>query len=483
MAQTVLAGLEPAAVFSWFEKICAIPHGSTHTRAIRDFCVKFAEDRGLRVRPDAHNNVVIWKAATPGYETHPAVILQGHLDMVCEKEPGCDLDFRTEGLRLCVDGDRVFARGTTLGGDDGIAMAYALAILDSATIPHPPLEVIFTSDEEIGMLGAAELDPAGLEGRVLLNIDSEEEGVLTVSCAGGATCTIAMPVQAAPASGRLYRLEVTGLTGGHSGVEIHKGRANANKLLGEALRLLSNAVTPRLAGMQGGTKDNAITRSAWALFVAPEADEALIQSVTAACEQELRQRYADVEPHLQLACRPDSTGVSEVWDTESSARAIRLLSEVPNGVQAMSRDMEGLVETSLNLGILKVTGDTLELTFSVRSSVGRDKTCLTAVLRGIAEQYGALYFEKGDYPAWEYRKESPLRELMVKIYEEQYGSRPEVVAVHAGLECGLFSGKLPGLDCVSFGPNMSEIHTTRECMSVASVGRVWRYLLTVLERL
>lgn len=483
MMQSVLAGLEPAAVFSWFEKLCAIPHGSTHTRAISDFCVAFAEERGLRYRQDEANNVVIWKDASPNRKDRPAVILQGHLDMVCEKEPGCDLDFRTDGLQLAVDGDRIYARGTTLGGDDGIAVAYALAVLDADDLVHPPIEAVFTTDEEIGMLGAAAIDLSDLKGRTLLNIDSEEEGILTVSCAGGATCTIAMPYLTAPASGQLYRLEVAGLTGGHSGVEIDKGRANANKVLGETLHLLRKAAKLRLANLQGGAKDNAIPREAQALFVASAADEKLLQSVTAACAQEYRQRYAATEPSLRITCQPDNEGVAEVWNQESSDQAIRLLCEVPNGIQAMSRDIEGLVETSLNLGIVKVTGDTVELTFSVRSSVRRDKECLTAVLHGIAESYGAVYFQKGDYPAWEYRRESPLRELMIQVYEEQYGAKPQVVAIHAGLECGVLADKLPGLDSVSFGPNLTEIHTTRESMSISSVARVWRYLLTILERL
>ena len=483
MSQPVLAGLEPAAVFDWFEKLCAIPHGSTHTRAISDFCMEFAKARGLRCRQDEANNVIIWKAASPGYEDHPGVILQGHLDMVCEKEPDCDIDFLTDGLRLAVDGDKVYAQGTTLGSDDGIAVAFALAILDSDTIRHPAMTAIFTTDEEIGMLGAAELDLSDVDARILLNVDSEVEGVLTVSCAGGATCTIAMPYLTAPASGTLYRVDVTGLAGGHSGVEIHKGRANANKVMGETLRLFRKAVPLRLAGVWGGTKDNAITRSAYALFVAPAEAETKFSSIAAAFQQELREHYGAADPEVTITCRPDNTGVAEVWDQNSTDQAIRLLNEVPNGVQAMSRDIEGLVETSLNLGIVKVTGDTLELTFSVRSSVGRDKEYLTTILRGIAENYGAVYFQKGDYPAWEYRKDSPLRDLMVKVYEEQYGKEPEVVAIHAGLECGLLAGKLPGLDSVSFGPNLSEIHTTRESMSVSSVARTWKYLLTILERL
>lgn len=483
MYSSVLTGLEPAAVFYWFEQLAAIPRGSTRCRAVSDFCMEFARQRGLRCRQDAAYNVVIWKDASPGYEAHPAVILQGHLDMVCAKDPDCDLDLKTDGLRLAVDGDRVYARGTTLGGDNGIAVAMALALLDDAQAVHPPLEAVFTTDEEIGMDGAAALDTSDLRGRLLLNMDSEEEGVLTVSCAGGTTSTIAMPFVTAPATGDLYRLEVSGLTGGHSGLEIHKGRANANVLLGSALRLLNRAAALRLADLGGGTKDNAIPQSAWALLVAPANAGEALERATEALEQELRTAYADTDPGLTLTLRRDNTGVARIWDRDSSVRIMRLLGELPNGVQAMSREIEGLVETSLNLGVLKVAGGTVKLIFSVRSSLERDKQYLTAILKSTAEQYGAVYFQQGDYPAWEYRKDSPLRDTMAAVYHELYGKDLQVAAIHAGLECGLLAAKLPGLDCVSFGPNLSHVHTTAESMSVASVARTWQYLRAVLERL
>lgn len=483
MENLVLHGLEPAAVFYWFEQFTAIPHGSTNTKKISDFCVAFAHERSLRVRQDAANNVIIWKDGTAGYENHPPVMLQGHIDMVCAKDPDCDLDLQRDALRLCVDGDKVYAQGTTLGGDNGIAAAYALAILDANDIPHPPLEVVLTTDEEIGMLGAAELDCSDLKSRILLNIDSEEEGVLTVGCAGGMRCTIALPYLTAPARGQLYRLSISGLCGGHSGVEIDKGRANANKLLGETLRLLSEACPIRIASIAGGSQDNAIPNLAHALIVAPGEQASLLAAVCEEFAKEMRGIYSSAEPNLSITCTLDNSGVTEVWDEESTRRVIRALNEVPNGIQTMSRDIEGLVQTSLNLGIVEQAGDSVKLTFALRSSVDSEKAYLCAVLRGIAESYGALFFTQGDYPAWEYRKDSPLRDTMLAVYEAQYGTSPEVVTIHAGLECGLLGAKLPGLDSVSFGPNLSEIHTTRESLSVASVERTWRYLLGILAHL
>ncbi len=480
MSANVLAGLEPQAVFGWFEKLCAIPHGSGNVTAIGDFCVQFARERGLRCRKDEIGNVVIWKDASPGYEDHPAVIIQGHLDMVCEKDPDCDLDFKRDGLRLAVDGDRLYAKGTTLGGDDGFAVACALAVLDDGTLRHPPLEALLTADEEIGLLGATALDPSGLKGRVLLNLDSEEEGILTVSCAGGATAQITLPVNRAPAEGTRYRLEVSGLEGGHSGSEIHKGGGNANKVLAEALTVLDCASPLRLAGVAGGSKDNAIPRAASAYFIS-KASDGLLQTLTANFEAAARERFPN-EPGLTVVCAAEGAA-NEGWDRESTVKALRLLREVPNGVQAMSRDIAGLVETSLNLGILRSEGSEMELGLSVRSSLGQDKRFLLAALEDLAGRCGASYSVHGEYPAWEYRKDSPLRERMVEVFEAQYGRKPQVEAIHAGLECGILAGKLPGLDSVSFGPDMSGVHTSNETLSISSSARVWHYLCAVLERL
>ena len=472
---SVLEHLRPEAALHYFEELCAIPHGSRDTKRISDYCVRFAQARGLRYVQDAYNNVVIYKDGTPGYENHPTVILQGHLDMVCEKEPDCDIDFSKDGLRLRQDGTCLFAEGTTLGGDDGIAVAYALAVLDSTELAHPPLEAVFTVDEEIGMLGANAMDMSVLKGRVMLNIDSEDEGILTAGCAGGATAGLTLPAQWEAASGQAWRVRVDGLTGGHSGVEIHKGRANANKLMGRLLSLLPEF---RLAGVNGGAKDNAIPRSCEALLVsgAPDFEERF-----AAAKAQCMGKLPATEPHAKLFCEKAEAG--KVLTAECTAAVLGLLLELPNGVQAMSRDIEGLVQTSLNLGILKTTEESVAMTFSVRSSVGAEKAALTARLAGLAEKYGAAYSQSGEYPAWEYRRDSRLRETMVGVFEELYGKKPVVDVIHAGLECGIFSDRLPGLDAVSFGPQMHDIHTSRERLELASVARTWDYLVAVLARL
>ena len=467
---SILEHLRPQAALHYFEELCAIPHGSRDTKRISDYCVRFAQAHGLKYVQDAHNNVVIYKDGTPGYEDHPTVILQGHLDMVCEKDPGCDIDFSTDGLRLRQDGTYLFAEGTTLGGDDGIAVAYTLAVLDSDEIAHPPLEAVFTVDEEIGMLGADAMDMSVLKGRVMLNIDSEDEGILTAGCAGGATATVTLPAHFTAVQGRAWRVRVDGLTGGHSGVEINKGRANANKVLAAALQGLP--VT--LCSIAGGSKDNAIPRASEAVVVSEADDFAALFAANAA-----KTALPETEQHAEFYCEPAEAGEM----LAESEAVLGLLNAVPNGVQAMSSDIPGLVQTSLNLGILTTDADAVRLTFSVRSSVNREKFGLIDQLKALAARFGGSYSESGEYPAWEYQKDSRLREVMVEVFEAQYGRKPVVEAIHAGLECGIFSDRLPGLDAVSFGPQMHDIHTSREKLDIASTARTWEYLVAVLERL
>ena len=469
----VLTDLQPKAVMHYFEELCAIPHGSLDTKRISDYCVRFARERGLKYVQDESNNVVIYKDGTPGYEDHPAVILQGHLDMVCEKDGDCDIDFSVDGLRLRHDGEYISAEGTTLGGDDGIAVAYALALLDAKDLKHPPLECVFTVDEEIGMLGADAMDMSVLKGRLLLNCDSEDEGVLTVSCAGGARSDFKLSLSREPAV-TCYRVAVEDLLGGHSGVEIHKGRANANKVLGDILKDLN----VRLVSIDGGSKDNAIPRATIA-YVCTE-DPAFPAAFTAACE-EARKTLPETETEVRFSC--ESATCAEMFTKECSDAVLGLLCDLPNGVQAMSKDIEGLVQTSLNLGILETTDEYVRMAFSVRSSVNEEKEALLDQLRALAKKYTAAYEESGHYPAWEYRKDSILRDTMVSTYKDLYGKAPIVEAIHAGLECGLFCDRLPGLDAVSFGPQMYDIHTSRERLSIVSVQRTWEYLLAVLERL
>ncbi|MBR2422779.1 MAG: aminoacyl-histidine dipeptidase [Oscillospiraceae bacterium] len=475
-----LSGLEPQAVFHYFEDICAIPHGSYNTQAISDYLVDFARKNELRYIQDALGNVILFGDATPGYETREPVILQGHMDMVCEKDADSPIDMEKEGLDITHDGAYVFAKGTTLGGDNGIAVAYALALLADKTIPHPALEVIITVDEETGMEGAAGIDLSMLKSRTMLNLDSEEEGIFTVSCAGGVKTTITMPVQRRAVYGPCVRLTVEGLRGGHSGVEIHKKLANANKVMGEFLGRVQQLMPVCITKLQGGAKDNAIPRSCQVTLVALGMYIERINDVAAQLQQEIREQYD--EPDVIIRGDDVDALGGNALTTECSAKVIALLNAAPNGVQAWSRDIDGLVQTSLNLGVARLA-DSLELTFAIRSSVNQEKLDLAKRLEELAKFYDAEVSHKGDYPAWEYRKESRLRDTMIKVYKQMYAADPQVVAIHAGLECGLLSEKLPGLDCVSIGPEMHDIHTSRERLGIASVGRMWQYIQEVLKNL
>ncbi len=481
MDATKLAGLEPAAVFEYFEKICSIPHGSGNTKAISDYLVSFAQEHGIWYVQDELNNVILFQEGTCGMEDHPPVIIQGHMDMVCEKDEDCPIDLKTQGLDVTHDGSYVFAKGTTLGGDDGIALAYALAILADKTIAHPPLEVVITVDEETGMEGATGIDLSGLRGRTLINIDSEEEGVFTVSCAGGARSTITMPIQRRAVYGPCVKLTVDGLQGGHSGVEIHKNRANANKVMGEFLSRIQKLMPLCLTKLSGGSKDNAIPRSCTVTLVAMGSHIERINEVAEQLQQEIREQYDEPEAVI-FGDDVDAFG-GNALSTGDTAKVIALLCAAPNAVQAWSQDIPGLVQTSLNLGIAKLEKQELRLTFAVRSSVDQEKRDLLARIRELAAFHGASCDEMGDYPAWEYQKESRLRDTMVRVYQEMFQKDPQVVAIHAGLECGILSSKLPGLDCVSIGPEVHDIHTSRETLGIASTKRTWEFLLEVLKAL
>lgn len=469
MENPVLAGLEPQAVFRFFEELSRIPRESGHTAAVSGWVEDFAKQRGLRCRRDELGNVIIWKDAAPGYEGHPPVILQGHVDMVCVKAPGTDHDFARDPLRLALDGDWLRAEGTTLGGDDGAAVAMMLALLDDTAIPHPPIEAVFTVDEEIGLLGAAGLDCSDLKGRTLINLDSEDEGVLTVGCAGGARCDLEVSLPVRPASGRLCTLDLSGLPGGHSGAEIHKNIPNANRVLAQCLQTLPEA---RLASLYGGEQDNAIPDRARAVFVLPE------EQIDNAAEKFHAVNAGAVCSFTHAAHAP-----VDALSAEDSRRALDLILSAPNGVQAMEPDLPGQVRTSLNLGILRLEEGTLRLTWSVRSSAAPEKETLIGTLKALAEGCGGTFGRRGDYPAWEYCRSSRLRDVMVRVYREQTGKEPVVETIHAGLECGLLAEKLPGLDAVSVGPDMQDIHSPRERLSVSSVRRTWDYLLAVLAQL
>ncbi len=477
---TVLDNLEPKSVFRYFEDICNIPHGSGNMNQISDFCVNFAKEHGLEYIQDDMKNVIIIKEATPGYEEEEPIILQGHLDMVCEKRPDKEKDFLTEGLDLCTDGKLIWADGTTLGGDDGIAVAFCLAILADKDLKHPRLEVVLTVDEETGLYGAEAIDLSMLKGKKLINIDSEEEGILLTSCAGGLTLNVEIPVERIKAQGKVYELLVTGLLGGHSGVEIDKGRANANVVLGRVLRALDQETSIDIISMEGGAKDNAIPRLSTAKILANKEQEETLQRIVKTQEEILRRELHASDPEVTLVLKPLEEAMMEVLDGTARAKVIHTLNNIPNGILSYSMDVEGLVETSLNMGIMNLKEQKLMMSFAVRSSMETAKYYLTDKVRMFSEMLGGTIEIKGDYPGWEYRPDSPLRDTFVRVYEKMYGKRPKIQAIHAGLECGMFTGKIKDLDCISFGPNMKNVHTFEETLEVDSVSRTWEYLCQIL---
>ena len=481
MEAVKLAGLEPASVFAYFEKLCSMPHGSGNTKIISDWLVSFAREQGIRYIQDELNNVILFGDASEGYEDHEPVIIQGHMDMVCEKDPECPINFDTDGLDITHDGQYVFANGTTLGGDDGIAVAYALALLAAKSIPHPPLEVVITVDEETGMYGAAGIELSMLLGRKLLNIDSEEEGVFTVACAGGARANITLPVSRHAVYGPCVKLVVDGLAGGHSGVEIDKGRANANKVMGQFLSDIKQLMPLCLTGLEGGSKDNAIPRSCTATAVAMGMELERINGVAEALQAKIRNEYNEPDA-VVYADNVDALG-GNALSTQASDKIIGLLCGAPNGIQAMCADMPGLVQTSLNMGVAKLDKEVFSMTFSVRSSVNAEKVEVLDTLEKLAKMYDAEYDSRGHYPAWEYRADSVLRDVMVSEYTKMFGTEPAVVSIHAGLECGLLGEKLEGLDAVSIGPEMHDIHTSRERLGIASTARMWEFIKAVLKAL
>lgn len=476
----VLENLEPKRLFGFFEQLSAIPHGSRNTAAISDWLAEFGRARGLEVHQDSLGNVIIIKEASAGYESAEPVIFQGHMDMVCEKAPDCDKDMETEGLDLVIDGDTIYAKGTTLGGDDGVAVAMALAILDDPDIAHPRFEAVFTVDEEIGMLGAVDIDVSPLRGRRMMNLDSEDEGIFTVSCAGGNDSCCTLPLTRAPFDGTAIALHIGGLQGGHSGVEINKGRANANMLLGRVLYAVSRKTEMRLVSADGGLKSNAITPEADAVIAA--ADAQTVKNVCAEMLAAFRSEYRTADPDIVLTAEETTAAVMPM-DAETTRKAVCMLTCLPNGIQEMSRDIEGLVQTSLNLGILVTEEKRLTAEYCVRSSVETQKAMLVDRLQCLMSCLGGSVEVSGDYPGWEYQKKSPLRDLMTEVFTEQYGHAPKIEAIHAGVECGMFAGKLPGLDCVSFGPDLKEIHTFREHMLIPSVQRTWNLVIEILRRM
>ncbi len=472
---SVIANLEPKAVMRIFEQICAIPHGSGNTEKISAWIADFAASQGFKYIRDDSGNVIIFAPATKGYENAPTVIIQGHMDMVCKKLDSSDINMETDGLRLMVRDGFIEADGTSLGADDGIAVAIALAVI-SEPVPHPPVEVVITVDEETGMIGAAALDASVLNGRIMLNIDSEDEGVFTVGCAGGATFEASLPIRREKICGSGLRIRIHGLRGGHSGVEIHMGRGNADILAARLIRALIPSGF-HLVSINGGSQNNVIPSEAVIEGIVSHDADSLISEISA-WEEVFRRELAGTD-NVSVECTAAASEADAVID-EDAIRIAEFIICSPNGVISMSGEIEGLVKTSLNLGVVETRSDSVYFERLLRSSLESEKQFLTERLEMTARLFGAQTRVSGSYGAWEYRPDSPLRDLMCRVFEDMYSHPPKIEAIHAGVECGIFAAKLDGLDCVSYGPDLLDIHSSNERMSIESAARIWEFTKRVL---
>lgn len=480
----ILKALQPRKVFEYFETISSIPRESGNEKAISDYMVKFATGLGLEVHQDEAYNIYIKKPATKGYEHVPAVILQGHMDMVCEKNKDTVHDFEKEGLKLYIDGDWIGAEGTTLGADNGVAIAYQMAILADDTLKHPAIECLMTTDEERGMTGVANLHPEYLQGKILLNLDTEVEGEFLVSCAGGAKAYLTMPYETVevPKDSVLYKITLNGLKGGHSGAEIHYERGNAHILMGRVLDVLRNKLDFELVSFEGGTKDNVITRECEVVLALSKDNVNLLKELVQKMLEIFKAEYAVQDPDICIVLEETMYQAQAICKSATD-KLINLLLVIPNGVMGYDQHMDGLVQTSLNLGIVKIEEKSIRLGTAVRSSVASRKEELLSRLKALCTIAGIDFEIKGDYPAWQYDEHSRIRELSISLYEEMYGEKPNVTAIHAGLECGFIAEKCPGLDMISMGPNLKHIHSPKEVASISSMARVYEYLVKLLENL
>ncbi len=481
----ILKGLKPERVFHYFEEICAIPHGSGNVEAISDYCVAFAKSHDLWVKQDDAKNVIIRKPASSGYENAPVVMLQGHMDMVCEKNSDVDFDFENEGLKLRVIDDMIYATGTTLGADDGIAVALAFAILEDETLSHPELEVVITTDEEVGMTGAHALDTSDLKAKYMINIDNEQEGQILTSCAGGMRSRIQMPIRYVKWEGIPVTLKVNGLKGGHSGVEIQMGRANSNRLLGRFLFELFKVMNVGVCEVSGGMKENAIPREAEALVVIQPDMLTILEEVTKNFMADLKDEFGVADPcvNVEFIIEDTESRNMNIIHPVDMERILFVYIQSINGIQTMSMELPGLVESSLNLGVVSTEADYVEFSWALRSSKKSLKYLMSDKLQYLAEFVGGAYEYTSEYPHWSFRQDSKIRQITVQSYKELFGKEPEIAAIHAGLECGLFSEKMSDLDIISIGPDSIDIHTPDEHVSISSVERNYRLLCDVLARI
>lgn len=477
----VLSELEPKRVFYYFEEINKVPRASYDCSRISQFFVDFAKKHHLEYRQDDYGNVIIKKPASPGYEQSAPVILQGHMDMVCQKTATSKHDFSKDPIEMYVDGNFIYAKDTTLGADDGIADAYALALLEDPEAVHPRLEVIFTCDEEVGMDGAAALDMSDIEGKMLINIDSEDEGIMTVGCAGGVRDVISIPVVREEKTGTQIDIHIRGLLGGHSGIEIHKQRGNSNKLFGRLLASLTDLGELHIVDALGGTKDNVIALSTNASILVEPDKATVVEAAIKVMEDTWRYEFGKDEPGVEIAIHTTKNVTKNVLDAASTKKAVFFLTCVNNGVYEFDRNLKELVDTSMNLGIFEVKEDCFESTIMIRSSKESKKQELVKMLDLWAETLGGSCDKSGNYPGWAFKSDSKLQRIMIHTYKRCFGRDIVIDTVHAGLECGLLMGKEPELDCVSFGPTMIDVHSVNEHLDIASTKRMWDYLVEVLK--
>ncbi len=477
-----ITGYQPERLFHFFEDISAIPRGSSNEKAVSDYLVAFAKERGLWYHQDALHNVIIKKPASAGAEDKPAVMLQGHLDMVCEKLAGVDHDFEKDGIDLIVKDGVLTANGTTLGGDNGAAVALMLAVLDDDALAHPALECVFTTQEETGLTGAAGLDKSLISARTMINLDSEEEGIATVSCAGGMRFTMTRPIARHTASGKLLTIDVSGLLGGHSGTDINKERQNGIILLARLINRVLHETGAQLASFAGGSKDNAIPREVCAVLVCSDADIEKAQSIAEAMAADFAAELVPFEPDFKCTISAKD-GAAEVLSEADAKAFISAICLAPNGVRRRNLKQDGFVVTSLNLGVARMDDTTASLVFAPRSSVASLQNYTTDCLYLLAETFGFDCDIAGAYPGWSFAEESPIRDTFIASYRELFDADLKIEAIHAGLECGLFSDALPGLDAIAVGPTIRGCHTPDEYLPLDSFERFYSLLTDVLSRL
>ncbi len=471
-------------ILSLFEAISAIPRCSKNEEKIAAFLMDWAQQNGLSAKQDKVGNVLIRVPATPGYEQTGTVVIQGHMDMVCEKTAESTHDFSKDPIRFVFDGDWLKADKTTLGADNGIALAMAMTLALDKEAAHPPLELLFTIDEETGLTGANALQGDFIEGKILLNVDSEDEGVFTVGCAGGRDTHISLALQYEdpPAGFVMARLKASGMTGGHSGVNINEERANAVRVLVRAILQLQNQTDLRIADIAGGTAHNAIPRDAWAdIFMAKDSFKD-VEKTVAELDQIFKKEFKNTDPNLKLSVEPmpETTG-KRALSADSSPKIANLLFALPHGVAAMSTDMPGLVETSNNLANIKIRNSKLEIVTSQRSSVMTRLHALTLRIEIIGRLAGAEVVSGNGYPAWQPNMQSPLLARCQVVYEKLFGKKPHIEAIHAGLECGIIGDKKAGMDMISFGPTLKNPHSPDEKIQVESIGKIWDFLVELLK--